>query len=90
MNERNQSNDLHILSHTKWNCKYHVVFAPKYRRAVFYDSKDVYKRQALGINLVSATVIAGMFALINYRIKMLAINKPAAASETDDDDEEDI
>ena len=45
---------------------------------------------ALGINLVSATVIAGMFALINYRIKMLAINKPAAASETDDDDEEDI
>ena len=45
---------------------------------------------SMGINLVSATVIAGMFALINYRIKMLAINKPAAASETDDDDEEDI
>ena len=45
---------------------------------------------ALGINLVSATIIASMFALINYRIKMLAINKPAAASETDDDDEEDI
>lgn len=43
---------------------------------------------ALGINLVSATVIAGMFALINYRIKMLAINKPAAASETDDDEED--
>ncbi|HJA76915.1 MAG TPA: IS200/IS605 family transposase, partial [Candidatus Desulfovibrio gallistercoris] len=20
------------LAHTKWNCKYHVVFAPKYRR----------------------------------------------------------
>ena len=41
MNERNQSNDLHSLSHTKWNCKYHVVFAPKYRRAVFYDSKRI-------------------------------------------------
>ena len=27
------------LSHTKWNCKYHVVFAPKYRRKVFYGSK---------------------------------------------------
>ena len=27
------------LSHTLWNCKYHVVFAPKYRRKVFYDSK---------------------------------------------------
>lgn len=25
MNERNQSYDLHTLSHTKWNCKYHVV-----------------------------------------------------------------
>jgi len=20
------------LAHTKWNCKYHIVFAPKYRR----------------------------------------------------------
>ena len=41
MNERNQSNDLHSLSHTKWNCKYHVVFASKYRRAVFYDIKRI-------------------------------------------------
>ncbi|MBS6721054.1 MAG: IS200/IS605 family transposase, partial [Peptoniphilus harei] len=24
------------LSHTSWNCKYHVVFAPKYRRQVIY------------------------------------------------------
>lgn len=44
---------------------------------------------ALGINLVSATIIAGMFALINYRIKMLAINKTVAVSD-DEDDEEDI
>ena len=32
-------NYTHSLSHTKWNCKYHVVFAPKYRRKVFYGSK---------------------------------------------------
>ncbi len=32
-------NDVHSLSHTKWNCKYHIVFAPKYRRKVFYESK---------------------------------------------------
>lgn len=44
---------------------------------------------ALGINLVSATIIAGMFALINYRIKMLTINKTVAVS-NDEDDEEDI
>jgi putative transposase len=24
------------LAHTKWNCKYHIVFAPKFRRQVFY------------------------------------------------------
>ncbi len=25
------------LSHTKWNCKYHIVFAPKYRRQLIYN-----------------------------------------------------
>lgn len=44
---------------------------------------------ALGINLVSATVIAGMFALINYRIKMLSLKK-AVIEDDEDDDEEDI
>ena len=37
-------NDIHSLSHTKWNCKYHIVFAPKYRRQVFYKEK----REAVG------------------------------------------
>ena len=32
-------NDVHSLSHSKWNCKYHIVFAPKYRRKVFYQGK---------------------------------------------------
>ena len=31
--------DAHSLSHTKWNCKYHVVFAPKYRRKAFYGER---------------------------------------------------
>jgi putative transposase len=26
--------DYESLSHTKWDCKYHVVFIPKYRRKV--------------------------------------------------------
>ena len=30
------ANDNGSLSHTKWNCKYHIVFAPKYRRQVIY------------------------------------------------------
>ena len=28
--------DINSLAHSKWNCKYHVVFAPKYRRMVIY------------------------------------------------------
>ena len=24
------------LSHTTWNCKYHIIFAPKYRRQIIY------------------------------------------------------
>ena len=28
--------DTNTLAHTKWNCKYHIVFAPKYRRQVIY------------------------------------------------------
>ena len=32
-------NDTNSLAHTTWNCKYHIVFAPKYRRKVFYGQK---------------------------------------------------
>lgn len=28
--------DSNSLSHTTWNCKYHIVFAPKYRRKIIY------------------------------------------------------
>ena len=28
--------DTDSLAHTTWNCKYHIVFAPKYRRKVIY------------------------------------------------------
>lgn len=43
---------------------------------------------SMGINLVSATVIAGMFAVINYKIKMLSVSKAAAADGWDDEEEE--
>ena len=29
------------LSHTKWRCKYHIVFAPKYRRQAIYGKLKV-------------------------------------------------
>ena len=28
--------DKNTLAHTRWECKYHIVFAPKYRRQVIY------------------------------------------------------
>ena len=28
--------DKNSLAHTKWGCKYHIVFEPKYRRKVIY------------------------------------------------------
>ena len=35
--------DTDSLTHTRWNCKYHIVFAPKYRRQVIYGKikKDI-------------------------------------------------
>ena len=37
------------LSHTKWMCKYHIVFTPKYRRKIIYnqykaDIRDIIKQ----------------------------------------------
>ena len=29
--------DKNSLSHTTWECKYHIVFAPKFRRKVIYE-----------------------------------------------------
>ena len=35
--------DINSLSHSKWRCKYHIVFAPKYRRMAIYGDirKDI-------------------------------------------------
>lgn len=40
---------------------------------------------SLGINLVSATVVAGMFAIINYKIKMLSVRKAEVAVEEEEE-----
>lgn len=33
--------DINSLEHTKWRCRYHIVFAPKYRRQVIYHEIKV-------------------------------------------------
>ena len=37
--------DTESLAHTKWNCNYHIVFAPKYRRQVIYGKLKIYARE---------------------------------------------
>ena len=56
-------NDINSLSHTKWNCKYHIVFTPKYRRKVFYGEKRLEIGAILrelckwkGVNIIEAEV----------------------------------
>lgn len=33
--------DISSLAHTKWECKYHIVFSPKYRRQIIYGKIKV-------------------------------------------------
>ena len=42
-----KDNIIESLAHTRWNCKYHIVFAPKYRRKVFFDDKRKEIREIL-------------------------------------------
>ena len=58
-----RTDDLHSLSHTKWNCKYHIVFAPKYRRKAFYEARRIEVGGILrdlcnwkGVNIIGAEV----------------------------------
>ena len=57
------SKDSLSLANTCWNCKYHIVFAPKYRRKVFFNQKRVDIGKILrklcefkGINIVEAEI----------------------------------
>ena len=56
-------NDTDSLSHTKWNCKYHIVFVAKYRRKVFYIDNRLEIGAILrelckwkGVNIIEAEV----------------------------------
>ena len=55
--------DNNSLAHSIWNCKYHIVFAPKYRRQVFYKEKRIQIGQVLrklcefkGVEILEAEV----------------------------------
>ena len=53
--------DVKSLSYSKWRCKYHIVFAPKYRRQIVYGQlkADIGKIlrslcERKGVNIISA------------------------------------
>jgi putative transposase len=51
--------DYESLSHSVWDCKYHVVFIPKYRKKTLYgelrqqgrECRDLWRREDLGADL---------------------------------------
>lgn len=54
-------NDIESLTHTKWRCQYHIVFAPKYRRQIIYGKykaeigkilREICKR--MGVEIIEA------------------------------------
>ena len=69
------SNDNNSLAHTKWNCKYHIVFAPKYRRKIFFGEMKMEIGQILRelctwkqVNIIEAEVCPDhIICLLKYR-----------------------
>ena len=66
--------DNNSLAHTKWNCKYHIVFTPKYRRQIIYKQISADIGQIIrtlcarkGITIIEA-------ALQDYIYPYVAIN----------------
>ena len=59
-----QNNTASSLAHTKWNCRYHIVFASKYRRRIIYkqisvDIESVIRRFCTrkGVEIIEASAM---------------------------------
>ena len=91
--------DIRSLAHTKWNCKYHIVFAPKYRRKVFYEGKRLEIGAILrelcrwkGVEIIEAEVcpdhihmlVAIPPAIKKYIATQLKLDKEASQMSIDD------
>ena len=83
-----QNTDTRSLAHTKWNCKYHVVFAPKYRRKSFLSGeagryKRYYKnivpvegcRDNRGRNMPGSYTLIAKYPAKNERFEFYGISK---------------
>ena len=70
------------LAHTKWLCKYHIVFTPKYRRKVIYNQ---YRNSLRGIlrrlcEYKAAKIIDGELMANHVHMVVLIPSKIAISS----------
>ena len=74
--------DKNSLAHSSWNCKYHIVFAPKYRRMEIYGKirKDIgviIRRlcEQKGVEIIEAELCPDHFELTDEEMqKMESLN----------------
>ena len=64
------------LSHTSWNCKYHIVLVPKYRRKVIYGKlrKDIGKILRMFCDYKHVEIIGG-HAMPDHIHRLISIRR---------------
>ena len=78
------ANKTNELSHSKWVCKYHIVFAPKYRRKIIYnqyreDLIEIFKRLCSykGVEIIEDHMMPDFCKYIKYyRLGKIICNNP--------------
>ena len=73
--------DMNSLAHTKWNCKYHIVFAPKCRRQVIYgkikaDIGKILRKlcEQKGIEIIEATACSEHIHMILAKLPKYSVS----------------
>ena len=68
------------LAHTKWMCKYHIVFTPKYRRKVIYnqykeDLRDIIKQLCnyKGVQILEGKLMPGEYPTQDKHIQFYGL-----------------
>ena len=67
--------DIKSLAHTKWNCKYHVVFAPKYRRKVFYEEKRLEIHIHMLLSIPPKISVSGFMGFLKGKSSLMIYQK---------------
>ena len=60
------------LSHTKWDCTYHIVFIPKYRRKVLYgENRERVMRLMKGLlNNMGIAIVEGTMCIDHVHLSL--------------------